>query len=71
MKIHGKFIEYRGHSWIFETDKSDAKPIYIPPQDLNEAKDGDLVLARALPPNSQGQVVGKITSEKPPTKRIF
>jgi len=51
-------VDNRGHAWAIDPNDSE-KPIYIQPQDLNSAKDGDLVLVRAAPPTPKG-IVGKV-----------
>lgn len=48
-------IDNKGHAWVLDSNDNN-KPIYIPSSDLNDAKNNDLVLVRALPPNQNGQV---------------
>jgi actin len=54
-------IDNKGHAWVLDSNDNN-KPIYIPSSDLNDAKNNDLVLVRALPPNQNGQIIGKVIS---------
>lgn len=52
-------VDQKGNSWVIDPKEKD-KPIFIPPQYLNDAKNGDLVLCRANPPRPDGAIVGKV-----------
>jgi len=54
-------IDQKKNAWIIDP-QNPSKPIYIPPHDLNDAANGDLVLARVLPPRSDGALIGKVIS---------
>lgn len=52
-------VDAKGNSWVIDPKEKD-KPVFIPPQFLNDAKNGDLVLCRANPPRADGAIVGKV-----------
>ena len=45
-----KVIKITGNSWIFDTTNKSAAPTFVPPEDLNSALNGDVVLAQLYPP---------------------
>eukprot|EP01114_Cavostelium_apophysatum_P015221 TRINITY_DN4104_c0_g1_i2.p1 TRINITY_DN4104_c0_g1~~TRINITY_DN4104_c0_g1_i2.p1 ORF type:complete len:980 (+),score=294.81 TRINITY_DN4104_c0_g1_i2:774-3713(+) len=60
-------IDKQKHAWAMDP-KEKTKPVFIPPNELGSATEGDLVFVRATPVQPNGTLVGKILSllEKAP-----
>eukprot|EP01119_Soliformovum_irregulare_P019139 TRINITY_DN6005_c0_g1_i4.p1 TRINITY_DN6005_c0_g1~~TRINITY_DN6005_c0_g1_i4.p1 ORF type:complete len:951 (-),score=316.84 TRINITY_DN6005_c0_g1_i4:23-2875(-) len=52
-------VDQKGNAWVIDPENA-SKPVYIPPTDVNEAKNNDTVLARIFPPRADGAIVGKV-----------
>jgi exoribonuclease R len=52
-------VDNNGNAWIFDPTNK-AKPIYIPPEQLSSALNGDTVLVHLNPPRPDGNATGKI-----------
>ncbi|MBI1216633.1 MAG: ribonuclease R [Alphaproteobacteria bacterium] len=52
-QVVGVFKHYKGGGYVYPTDKRNKEDYFIPPEFMNGAEDGDLVLAEPLPHSSK------------------
>lgn len=52
-RVIGTFRAYKGAGHVHPTDKKDRNEYYIPAEYVNDAEDGDLVVAELIPPSGR------------------